>query len=73
MYTFIIHQHGDFTNEVRQTFVKLHKTGNGSKKKIQKLHALKTARIRCWAVIKKFKTTGAVMNLPGKGCESIFP
>ena len=48
---------------MRQKVVELHKSGNGYKKKDQRLTiAISTIR----AIIKKFKATGDVNNRPGK-------
>ena len=50
--------------------VDLHKSGNGYKTIAKKLNIpLTTIR----AIIKKFKTTGTVVNLPGRGRKCILP
>ena len=60
----------ELTNEKRQMVVDLHKSGNGYKTIAKKLNIpLTTIR----AIIKKFKTTGTVVNLPGRGRKCILP
>ena len=59
----------ELTNEERQMVVDLHKSGNGYKTIAKKLNIpLTTIR----AIIKKFKTTETVVNLPGRG-KCILP
>ena len=60
----------ELTNEKRQMVVDLHKSGNGYKTIAKKLN-LPVTTIR--AIIKKFKTTGTVVNLPGRGRKCILP
>lgn len=59
----------EYSNDVRQKVVELHKSGNGYKKIAQRLK-MPISTIR--AIIKKFKATGDVNNRPGRGRVSIL-
>ena len=54
----------EHTVQVRQMCVDLHKSGNGYKKIATRLH-LPISTVR--GIVKKFKTTGTVVNKPGRG------
>ncbi|KAI4904473.1 hypothetical protein NFI96_015124 [Prochilodus magdalenae] len=60
----------EHTIQVRQMCVDLHKSGNGYKKIATRLH-LSISTVR--GIIKKFKTTGTVVNKPGRGRKFILP
>ncbi len=60
----------EHTIQVRQMCVDLHKSGNGYKKIATRLH-LPISTVR--GIIKKFKTTGTVVNKPGRGRKFILP
>ncbi|XP_054611362.1 ceramide synthase isoform X2 [Dunckerocampus dactyliophorus] len=59
----------EHTIQVRQMCVDLHKSGNGYKKIATHLHLpISTDR----GIINKFKTTGSVVNKPGRGRKCYF-
>ena len=60
----------EHTVQVRQMCVDLHKSGNGYKKIATRLH-LPISTVR--GIVKKFKTTGTVVNKPGRGCNFMLP
>ena len=60
----------EHTVQLRQMCVDLHKSGNGYKKIATRLH-LPISTVR--GIVKKFKTTGTVVNKPGRGRKFILP
>ena len=60
----------EHTVQVRQMCVDLHKSGNGYKKIATRLH-LPISTVR--GIVKKFKTTGTVVNKPGRGRKFMLP
>ena len=60
----------EHTVQVRQMCVDLHRSGNGYKKIATRLH-LPISTVR--GIVKKFKTTGTVVNKPGRGRKFILP
>ena len=66
-----IHQHGKDKNmQIKQECVELHNSGNGYNKIAIRLKMpISTVR----ATLIKFKATGNVTNLPGRGPICIFP
>ena len=60
----------EHTSKIREKCVELHKSGNGYK--IIATH-LKMAISIIRAILKKFKATGTVTNLPGRGPIFILP
>ena len=59
----------EHTVQVRQMCVDLHKSGNGYKKIATRLH-LPISTVR--GIVKKFKTTGTVVNKPGRERKFMF-
>jgi len=55
----------EYSSDVQQKIVELHKIESGCKKKIAKAFKIPISPIR--AIIKKFQATKDVTNLPGRG------